>query len=89
MAAATEKGDPHGGSEKWNKGQWGSQGQDPALYFLSMTETHPHPNNTIALPQSQLWLYTGLSTQFGHYHPEETWLTHCNGRYFPFEKSLW
>lgn len=71
MAAATEKGDPHGGSEKWNKGQWGSQGQDPALYFLSRTKTHLHPNNTIALTQSQLWLYTGLSTQFGHYYPEE------------------
>lgn len=41
MAAATEKGDPHGGSEEWDKGQWGSQGQDPALHLFSRTETHP------------------------------------------------
>lgn len=54
------------------KGLWGSQGQDPALYFLSRTETHSHPKNTTALPQSQLWLYAGLSMQFGNYHPEET-----------------
>lgn len=48
MAAAIAKGDPHGGSETWDKGQWGSQGQDSAIlpkpcFVLSLQDWDPPP----------------------------------------------
>ena len=59
------------------KGRTPGFSPNPALCFLSRTET-PTPPNTAASPQCQPWLHTGLSKQIGHYHPEEAWSTHCS-----------